>query len=244
MKRNNIFMWAYITFILLCSILRLFVNFELWTAIVLAITVSGVFFAIEDLFSSLANSLKGSIDIADNFILHAREVSNRDLIFCKKIENLTAKYNSEEHDLSDVKKSFEPIVQKIHIMDEEISKFENRNNNYKKKQKKFCRIANIFAYIGFLCLLSVLVVASSVDIPSVAQEIVTVIPFAIILITHQINSNTAERLKKETIESQDVLNKQLMATNKLLESEEKFDYLISLIEGQEVDIEEDNVNAD
>lgn len=242
MKRNSIFMWAYITFILLCSILRIFVEFSLWNPIVLAITVSGVFFAIEDLFSSLANSLKGSIDIADNFILHAREISNRDLNFCHKIESVTETYNGTEHDLSGVKKSFAPIILKVSEMDKEISKFESRNISNKKKQKKLCRIANIFAYIGFLCLLSILVVTSFTNVPSIVQEVITVIPFAIILITHQINSNTTERLKRETLDSQDVLNKQLIATNKLLESEEKFDYLISLIEGNVIE-SEDTINA-
>ena len=237
MKRNNIFMWAYITFILLCSIIRVFADFSLWSPIVLAITISGVFFAIEDLFSSLANSLKGSIDIADNFIVHVRENINKDLKFCEKVENITELYNGTEHDLSDVKKSFAPLFLKVHEMDDELSKFETRNINNKKKRKKICRIANIFAYIGFLCLLFILVIASFVNIPTIIQDVVTVVPFAIILITHQINSNTTERLKKESLDSQDALNKHLAATNKLLESEEKFNYLINLIEKAEEDSE-------
>lgn len=48
MNRNRFFMWAYITFVVVAAILRMCFEFSVWTPIVVAISISSVFFSAED----------------------------------------------------------------------------------------------------------------------------------------------------------------------------------------------------
>lgn len=73
MKRNRLFMWAYICFIVIATILRLFTSYVLWQAIVVAVTVSGIFFALEQLFSVLYNKY---LAYADTFTLWIAETED------------------------------------------------------------------------------------------------------------------------------------------------------------------------
>ena len=80
-------------------------------------------------------------------------------------------------------------------------------------------------------------------IPAVAQEIVTVFSFAVILITHQIKIILSMRIRKEITDSQNALHMRNEARDYLLKREEKLDYLIELIESSTTETEE-QIHAD
>lgn len=96
MKRNDIFMWAYITFVFFCIVLRIFWSFPLWGAVVLAITISSMFFAVEDICSSIARFSKETCDIADNFILTARKEISKDLEFLTTVDEKADIYQDKK----------------------------------------------------------------------------------------------------------------------------------------------------
>ena len=62
MKRNNIFMFAYIVFIFLCSSIKPFYDFPMWSRIVVAVTVASWVFAISDCLSCISNIQKEVVD--------------------------------------------------------------------------------------------------------------------------------------------------------------------------------------
>ena len=109
MKRNDIFMWAYISFIFVCIILRMNWAFPLWGAVVIAITISSVFFATEDLLSSVARFLQETCDVADKFIETAKKGIAKDREFLDKIGKNAELLKNEEYNISDVNISFDSV---------------------------------------------------------------------------------------------------------------------------------------
>lgn len=61
MKRNNMFMLAFILFIFISAIVRLFGEFPMWDTIIVAVTISSGFFAVADSRSTVASDLNRSI---------------------------------------------------------------------------------------------------------------------------------------------------------------------------------------
>lgn len=229
MKRNNIFMWAYISFIIISALLRIFVEFSLWSPIVLAITASSVFFALEDLFASLYHFLKDSLDISNNFALEARKKYDRDMEILAKIDETISLYKDSQYDLSDINSTHEPMRKTLLEIGEIICSVERNNETKRSKLNKHKKAANCFAYFGFLCLFCTLIIASSITVPGIVQEILTVVPFAMILITQQLKSISAEKNRKHLNNSKDALKAYARTSEVLAESETKFDYMVSLI---------------
>ena len=89
MKRNNIFMWAYISFIGISVALRLLLNYSLWNPIIFAITFSSMFFAIEDFFTLLYQTKRKSCDITDSFVTSARAKKEAALSFFGELDETT-----------------------------------------------------------------------------------------------------------------------------------------------------------
>lgn len=231
MKRNNIFMWAYISFIIFSALLRIFVEFSLWSPIVLAITVSSVFFALEDLYTSLCHSLKDSIDIVDNFLSEERKKYDREMRYVAKLGRAISLYEDSIQDIMS-KDSYESFRDSYREADDIICSIEKGNEEKRNKIKIYQKATNTCAYLGFLCLFFTLIIANSLTVPEIVQEILTVVPFALILITRQINGIFAER-------NGDLLNKcksTLGAHTQddvLDKIEERFDDYVSRIAGDE-----------
>lgn len=189
MKRNNIFMWAYISFIV----------------------------------------------ISQNFIYRAKENINEDLAFISKVEEKTKLLELEGKDISSIHNSFMPIKLKVEEMNSILEMFERKLNKTKRTKNISEKMTLIFAYLGFLCLLSLMILLSYIDVPILMQEIVTVFPFAVILITKRVSEWANERLKEEMANSQEVIEKYDIARSKLIEANEKFEYLLNLVETSVVD---------
>lgn len=233
MKRNSIFMWAYITFIIVTILLRLFVDYSLWSAVVLAVCFSSVLFSIEDMFLSFSNSAKESHDILVKFLEGARENLEADFEFFNTLECAYQKYKDTKHDVSDVYDAFEPQKKQREQAYELTKIMEERDQLLVKRKKIYSSFADAFAYAGFLLLFCMLVFASFITISLTTQEIFTVLSFAIILATRQFDERFRIRINKERENSQTALQSQIDASKKLMNSKEKLDELIRFIESVE-----------
>lgn len=229
MKRNNIFVWAYITFIGASIVLRLLLDYTFWRPIVFAITFSSIFFAVEDLFSLLYQTRKKSCDITEQFVMESRAKKEEVLSFFSIVEEKTIEYKGTKYDLSAIKE----IVQPYKIETEEllnlINKLDEINSNDRKKEKRLKKISLLFAYLGFLFLFSSMIMADLIIMPALIQEIITVISFAIILTTQQINQIAIKRIEIESEESKKLLKKITMQSEGWLKAKDKLDALIERI---------------
>lgn len=238
MKRNNIFMWAYITFIIGSALLRFIIEFSLWAPIVLAITVSSVFFALEDLFTSLYHSSKDYFDIIDSFISETRKKEDREMRVLVKIDKAIALYEDSiqgivDEDLRELKDLYESLSRGHLETDKDICLLEKDNKKKKDEQNTYEKASVIFSYFGFLCLFFALIIATSFTVPEVIQEIFTVIPFAVILLTRQINGIMSERNGKLLNKCKSVIASQDQKNDTVAKVEEKVDGFVSLIANEE-----------
>ena len=79
MKRNNMFMWAYISFIFVSICTRIHCEYSLWSPLVMAVTISSILFAIEDLSSSFEKKLNDSCNTLETFVIKARKETEKEL---------------------------------------------------------------------------------------------------------------------------------------------------------------------
>lgn len=228
MKRNNIFMWAYISFIIISALWRFFVEFSLWTPIVLAITVSSVFFALEDLFTSLYHSSKDSLEIVDSFISEMRKKDDREMRVLTKIGEAITLYEDSIHGIVD-KDLYETLRRGYLKTEDDICSIEKGNEEKRNELKTYEKAANILAYLGFLCLFCTLIIASSYTAPKMVQEVFTVVPFALILIARQLNGILSERNGEILDECKSILETRAQKNETLIKLEDKFDDYVSRI---------------
>lgn len=243
MKRNAIFMWAYITFIGISVILRVILDFTLWNPIIFAITFSSMFFAIEDFFTLLYQTKKKSCDITDDFVTRARTKKEEALSFFLKLDENVEKYKDAEYDLTKLQeKALAPknrIKKALGIIDD----LEKLNSEDREKEKKFKIAAHIFAYIGFLLLFVSLIVATLITVSPLIQEIITVVSFAIILITQQSNNHFLEKIEEENKRNNELLHRIVEESDEWLVIKDNFEVFLERIENNLLNTE-DIDNAD
>lgn len=205
MKRNAIFMWAYISFIGISVLLRIFISYTLWNPIVIAITFSSMFFAIEDLFSLLYQTLKSSNDISKKFIKEMRDKRKEALLFFVKLEEIARNYKGTKYDMTELKEFSEGPQKRIQDTLEILNEYEQFNSKERGKEKKLKRCANVFAFIGFLLLFCSLILSTIIPVSALIQEFITVLSFTIILSTQQLKNIFRKKLDEENKQTQKTL---------------------------------------
>lgn len=232
MKRNNIFMWAYITFIVLSCIVRSITEFSMWSPIVIAITVSSMFFAIEDLFASISGMYGRLNEIREQGISDIKEKHQQDVTLDERV----AKIYEENQDLVPELKTYFPHFEELKKYNGEIEKIIasiEKDIVRGKKIHKIChRFSNTFAYFGFLLLFTSMILVSFVVISGKIQELITVASFAIILATSQISSLASEYVQKEEDATTNVLRSYDAAINGSKEMETKLYKMIEIMKAQ------------
>lgn len=233
MKRNTIFIWAYITFIGISIILKFFYDYSLWAPIVIAITFSSMFFSIEDFFSLLYRTQKKSCDITENFVIEAKQKEESVLEFFDVINETYNKYKNSEYDITELQEYSASPKKRTQEVIELITELEKANLKDRKKEKNFKIMSYIFAYIGFLFLFISLIIPTLISISPLIQEIITVISFAIILITQQLNNYFIDKIEKENKENKELLQKIVTESDQWADIKERFEGIIERIEKDE-----------
>lgn len=236
MKRNSIFMWAYITFIFLAIIVRLCFDYPLWAPIVMAVTLSSVLFAIEDLYASLAKTLSDACDNKENFAPTAREKAEKTLAFHEKaikhincFENM--KYDIPEiQELQELQKALERNRDRLTNMIQVFSDIEQKAVRDREIQKGYLKHAAFLAYLGFLSLFCTLIFASFITRLTDVQEVATVFSFFVILITRQINIDKSLKIKEDMLKYQDIIRDQEEIEAEIPNAEKDINALIKLVD--------------
>ena len=192
-------MCAYISFIILCVVLRIIIDFPLWNSIVFAITVSSFFFAGGDFCLSLSQTIRNSIDSVEKYIEKSDKITERFLTVFAKLDGLEEMYEGTGADISDLQSLLKSKKEEQQKSDRLMHDIKETLFKTKKDQERYRKIANVFIFLGYFFLLSPMCITSFVTIPLIAQEILTVSTFAIILITQQFNNYEADRVEKKII---------------------------------------------
>lgn len=230
MKRNSIFMWAYITFIGMCIIARIIRPYSLWQPIVIAITISSTFFAIEDLYSSKFRYLQDSCRIAEEFFTKIRAKSDDETATILEIGTKLEHLKEKSGKISALISKHASIKERFALNRKWIEAFGEGIKKKRKKQVYYHRVACVFAFIGFLLFFCTMVLANYVTVPAAAQEGLTVISFAVILVTQQRNLSFQEKIKNETLSIQEALKARERMDDTLNLYKVKLGHLENLVE--------------
>ncbi len=200
MKRNNLFMLAYIIFIIVCMFVRLICDYPMWHTIVSAITISSWFFAVADASSSDAEYLKQQIRIWLQFT-EAEKVKAVETLDWAKAEKQYVTENRDRYDedllkeklviLNDVIGRMEHRIKDDETVDEELEP----NNKKAQKYERVAEVCTIFGFLTFFCIMSFQTISKLVVS---LQDVTTVAAFAIILATQYISEQ--RRLKNNAFE--------------------------------------------
>lgn len=233
MKRNNLLMGAYITFVFLCFIIRAFVEYPIWNAIVAAVTFSSAFFACSDFFFGYSKSLADTCDIADEFICVTIKKLNAETKSFAEINGQMDSISKEIFDFSEMREAIIPIQSKHDEMTSWIEGYANETQAKRKKAKNNKFIAELLTFFGFLVFLCILAFLPITDAVVEAQDILSVLAFAVILLSNLIGTIQTEKLEKDKIESQSAKKSYEECRVKLKEMRERVNKLVKEIETTE-----------
>lgn len=195
MKRNSIFMLAYIAFVAICFIVRIFWNYPMWDNIVLAITISSVFFAYADMFHIIADSIERGKRLSLEQCNHMMGIVDDTMNHLRKLKANTDDDREKE------------------LLNESIDSYSEMRNKLNQVRKKYvnlkivnvCRnVENASLFIAFLFLLCALVFQSLTKKLISVQSYATVLAFLLILLTPVIGTWIKGKSNKEINEGKDI----------------------------------------
>ena len=195
MKRNSLLMLAYIIFIFICAIVRLFGEFPRWQVLVAAITATSWIFSLADFNYAVTSELhaiskdileyeescieniQGMIDIIDAFLTR------------EKGEPHEAERGKTEH-YTRTKQEAEKCLTAFREMKTQAK----RNNCFADVAGKWAAVLTI---VGFVMFFSILSFEKIAQIFTKSQDIMTVMAFGLILFTQYMGEVSKGQREKQ-----------------------------------------------
>jgi len=214
------FMQAYIFVISIGAIVRFFFDYPMWNALVLAVTVSSAFFAMESMLSTECQSMRETLDIIDFHISEEKKNIGYFIDFHVALSELSYLYMGKSCSPHNMKESIEASFASSKST---LDQMEEDTLMYRKKLASNQKTSNILAIVGYVLLFSILLFYQhSSIIPLFVQEIITVLSFISVLCAQLASQCMDESYykeidytKKAVAESQELL-KEMMQHEKEL----------------------------
>ena len=124
-----------------------------------------------------------------------------------------------------------------------IEQFEADVSSRRTIQKRFEVWANSIAFVGFLVLFIILIIEPYISLPSIAQEMISVVSFAIVLFSQLIDGIADERIMNDINNRKEAIRRQNEVRNVLEEASKKIDEYMALLTSNDTETEEEE-NAD
>ena len=190
MKRNSMFMLAYIIFIFISLIVRFFFDYELWAPIISAITIASCMFAVSDIFHTAATTYS---DDAKTFIPMLDGA-------LQKIERIEATYKANELGISRCKEMGSGLAGVLSEWPTMVNKTKSELNNIKKTVNRKMTVAKVYnslvnplTVIGFLSFFCTITFEPINNLMVSVQDYLTVFAFGIILVTQYFSNCSKEQ---------------------------------------------------
>lgn len=197
LKRNDVFLFSYIAFIVICLFVRSWGEYGSWPAIVSAIAISSALLTCAEYFGIYTNYFSRRSDADEEFVksIRCRNLNTRQEII--KLCDTLAKTNIEGLETSEDVKNFTQVSNGTIRFESFLDDYENKILSDRNKQKIYNIIANTFkvaAFLAFLCIIAFPVLAEGMY---TVQDIVSVLAFLLILISQYVSSLYSNKLQIE-----------------------------------------------
>lgn len=175
MKRNNLFMLAYIIFIFAACWLKPFWEYSLWNKFVAAVTVTSFFLTISDLLYSLT---RASDEIMKFELKYINEVEPEFALMKKSLEDYLELGLFENKDC---------IINNIKILEQSFEDMRNYSNEIFERSKKCKNMANIITVLGFLSFFLIIAIEQITFLIINSLDSITVSAFGFVLLTQYLS---------------------------------------------------------
>lgn len=202
MKRNNYFMIAYMLFIGVCIIARVFVEFESWGKLVAAVTCSSWFFAIADSYSSDVAHMQEYVDITANYA--SVNLKSIKTIITGLHDRITKLKSESEND----DKAVSNGEQLIKDLEEIMPYFQDKEKEIDKQRAKIKRrsfFSTLYTVAGFFVFFLIMTFNTIASIAEAHQDYLTVVAFASILLTQFFDPLQREQNAKKRNEYEEII---------------------------------------
>lgn len=190
MKRNNMFMLAYIIFIFISLVVRFFFDYEMWAPIISAITIASCMFAVSDIFYAAATTYS---DDAKTFIPMLDGA-------LQKIERIEATYKTNESDITRCREMGSGLAGVLSEWPTMVNETKCELHNIKKTVNRKMTVAKVcnnlvnpLTVIGFLSFFCTITFEPINNLMVSIQDFLTVFAFGIILVTQYFSNYSKEQ---------------------------------------------------
>lgn len=212
MKKQDIFLLAYIVFIMVCVIVHQFGNYPMWESTVAAVSFSSMFLAYADVFTTVS---KGFLKACDTGITTINILNKRIKVEKESIEEISTLISSvpkDKFNLTEMENAFADMKKKHEELKSEFSVFEAEHKNLFVGSKRSECLSNVMYFLGFLSFLCIMVFYPITEKTNELQTLVSVLAFVIVLSTQLFDSlltTAIEKRKKRAENKNSNLNKKL-----------------------------------
>ena len=198
MKRNNLFMLAYIIFIFVSSWLRVVYDYPMWPKLVAAITIASFFLIISDLVYSLIKNTYENMQTETEYIAVIQEEFGA-------MQKYAQEYLKEKVDKIDEIKKVK-IEETIESMDGKLKSIRERAKNIINYCEKYKIVANTFTVLGFLSFFFILVFETVSSFIIGILDLITVLSFGFVLLTQYFSEKQINDIAEVVADYTDMKN--------------------------------------
>ena len=174
MDRNRIFVLAYISFIIVSTVVRGFWIFPMWKNLVAAVTFASFFLVLSDWFASSSKSILELSEKGETQVTHQIEHVNNTIFYIKvMIHNKL--YPEKKSDLID-------IIKRLEKISKETEKRKDIFERNKKTRRSFNIVAFIMTFVAFFMFFCILFFEPISDFFIKGQDVYTMIAFSSVLL--------------------------------------------------------------
>ena len=198
MKRNNLFMLAYIIFIFVSSWLRVVYDYPMWPKLVAAITIASFFLIISDLVYSLIKNTYENMQTETEYIAVIQEEFGA-------MQKYAQEYLKEKVDKIDEIKKVK-IEETIESMDGKLKSIRERAKNIINYCEKYKIVADTFTVLGFLSFFFILVFETVSSFIIGILDLITVLSFGFVLLTQYFSEKQINDIAEVVADDTDMKN--------------------------------------
>ena len=198
MKRNNLFMLAYIIFIFVSSWLRVVYDYPMWPKLVAAITIASFFLIISDLVYSLIKNTYENMQTETEYIAVIQEEFGA-------MQKYAQEYLKEKVDKIDEIKKVK-IEETIESMDGKLKSIRERAKNIINYCEKYKIVADTFTVLGFLSFFFILVFETVSSFIIGILDLITVLSFGFVLLTQYFSEKQINDIAEVVADYTDMKN--------------------------------------
>ena len=187
MKRNDMFMLAYIIFMVIAVVTRIFFDYQMWKPLVAAITCSSWMFAVADHYLLVSNEVLKLTSKQKELMEYAlKQYTKTATAIDNRIESLNNSRNKDSA-TSSINNELEYLFKtksNLSFCQNGYSKMEKTLNSIINKNKKHQQEARIYTVVGFLLFFCTITFEPISSFAIKIQDLLSVLAFTMILFTN------------------------------------------------------------